>query len=145
MQSHVVPDWDHAFARFHVLAGPPESKSFELRLKAKALYRFCLLANPVVSRDGRRLGLQRESLQRQWLERKLRAAGAEVLSVDARDNGLQRSQKEDGSVQTHQAVRFEGVLRCVAPEALQEVVCRGIGPAKGYGFGLLSLALIRAV
>ena len=41
---------------------------------------------------------------------------------------------------THQAVRFEGVLQVVDPVAFQQTLRCGIGSAKGFGFGLLSLA-----
>ena len=35
---------------------------------------------------------------------------------------------------------FEGVLRVADPAALASAVENGLGSAKGYGFGLLSLA-----
>ena len=37
-------------------------------------------------------------------------------------------------------VRFDGVLAVTDPDALTGAVRQGIGPAKGFGFGLLSLA-----
>ena len=40
----------------------------------------------------------------------------------------------------HLAVRFEGVLQVVDPVAFQQTLRRGIGSAKGFGFGLLSIA-----
>ena len=37
-------------------------------------------------------------------------------------------------------VRFDGTLTVTDPDALADALRRGIGPAKAYGFGLLSLA-----
>jgi len=139
VQTSLAPDWHTAFGAFPVLAHEPEWKRFEPNLQPGTSYRFRLLANPVVCRNGQRLGLLREAEQRAWLDGKLGAAGAEVLSVEVRDCGLRRSRKGD-TVQTHQSVRFEGGLHCRDPERLLNAIRRGIGPAKGYGYGLLSLA-----
>jgi CRISPR system Cascade subunit CasE len=41
---------------------------------------------------------------------------------------------------THHAVRFDGLLVVTDPERLRHALRAGIGSAKGFGFGLLSLA-----
>jgi CRISPR system Cascade subunit CasE len=51
-----------------------------------------------------------------------------------------RSERSAQGGQTHVPVLFEGVLRVNDPAKLIEAVRNGIGSAKGYGFGLLSLA-----
>lgn len=38
---------------------------------------------------------------------------------------------------------FEGVLMCVDPDKLRAAIIDGIGPAKAFGFGLLSIAPVR--
>lgn len=43
----------------------------------------------------------------------------------------------------HFAVDFDGVLRVTDPQKFVEAVRCGIGPAKGFGFGLLSVAPLR--
>ncbi len=148
VQSTVAPKWGLAFGEdFPVLARPAESREYAPMLETGLRYRFRLLANPVVCRSqtgkdrGRRIGLLREDEQRAWLERKLTAVGLEPLDVTLRDMGMIKSHKGDGSpTQTHLAVRFDGVSRC-ADATLSSAACAsGIGPAKGYGFGLLSLA-----
>lgn len=143
VQSRTEPDWAASFGGLSVLAGEPEHKAFQPRLEAGRLYRFRLLANPTVKRDGRRLGLLREEDQRAWLARKLAEAGGELSGCVVVPQGFQRSRKnprEDDDAQTHLAVLFEGVLRVADPMRLTEALENGIGPAKGYGFGLLSLA-----
>ena len=41
---------------------------------------------------------------------------------------------------THVAVRFDGLLEVTDPVKFLETLRAGIGSAKGFGFGLLSLA-----
>ena len=144
VQSHVEPNWPFAFADLDVLRCPAEHKVFDLHLRPGSPYRFRLLANPTVKRNGNRLGLFKEDDQRAWLTRKIEDAGAKLVGYVAAPRGLQRCDKnpaKDEHVATHFAVLFEGVLQAQDPERLKAVVGSGIGSAKGYGFGLLSLAL----
>jgi CRISPR-associated protein Cas6/Cse3/CasE subtype I-E len=39
------------------------------------------------------------------------------------------------------AVQFDGLLEVEDPERFMAAIHQGIGPGKGFGFGLLSLAL----
>lgn len=149
VQSHVAPNWQLALADFAVLRCPPESKPFDLRLEAGRLYRFRLLANPTVKKKNDqgapyRLGLIQEADQIAWLTRKLADAGVTLASCVTMPRGLQHSDKnpaKDERAATHLAVLFEGVLQAQDPARLRAVVESGVGSAKGYGFGLLSLAL----
>jgi CRISPR system Cascade subunit CasE len=147
VQSTALPDWNKGFADFAVLRIEPETKSFDLDLVKDGLYRFRLLANPTVTRNGKRLGLLKEEDQHAWLLRQFGKAGAELLGYQLKDLGLQRAGKnpaKDSGFQTHLAVQFEGVLKAIDTERLAQAVKLGIGPAKGYGFGLLSLAIYRS-
>jgi len=143
VQSQRMPDWGRAFTDLEVLSTPPECKSLELHLEGAHRYRFRLLANPCVKRNEKRLGLLREDQQRAWLARKLGEAGAELVACRASPQGHMKSRKnpvKDEASQTHWAVLFEGILLARDPRRLGEAVASGVGPAKGYGFGLLSLA-----
>ena len=143
VQSQTEPNWGASFSGFSVLACSPEHKPFQPCLEAGRRYRFRLLANPTVKRDGKRLGLLREEDQRAWLVRKITDAGAELLGCTVSPHGLQRSGKnpyKEAAAQTHLAVLFEGVLRVTDPTLMTAAIENGIGAAKGYGFGLLSLA-----
>lgn len=142
VQSHTPPDWA-ILADLRVLAQLPEHKKIEPRVPAGRRYRFRLLANPTVKREGQRLSLFGTEAQQAWLGRKLAEAGAELLGAQASPLGLQRSSKgtaKNEGVQTHFAVLFDGWLEVKDPDKLRAAVETGIGPAKGYGFGLLSLA-----
>ena len=151
VQSQVQPAWTAAFNDFPVLLDAPESKPFDPTLQTGRLYRFRLLANPTVKRTfdlnggkhKKRLGLLKEADQIAWLKRKLEAAGAEVQDCLIIPQGFQRSRKsaaQEGGSQTHLAVLFEGLLTVKDPQRLSSALASGIGAAKGFGFGLLSLA-----
>ena len=146
VQSQRVPEWDAVFADLGVVDLPIETREYQVAPDRGAVYRFRLLANPTVTRvrpgekRGVRLGLLQEVDQRAWLRRKLEESGLVPADVAVKDLGLRRSQKSDGSSQTHQAVLYDGHGTCTEAGALMQAVTAGIGPAKGYGFGLLSIA-----
>lgn len=142
VQSRSQPDWAAAFAGLHVLQNV-EWKPFDLCFASGQVYAFRLLANPTVKRAGSRLGLLHEEDQLDWLARKMSTAGAVVLAGQVRSSHLQHSEKnlaKDSTAQTHLAVLYEGTLRASQPDLLTKAVENGVGSAKGYGFGLLSLA-----
>jgi CRISPR system Cascade subunit CasE len=154
VQSQNEPNWKKAFDDFPVLLRPSECKPFIPQLKAGYSYRFRLLANPTVKktidRDGEqkkaRLGLLYEDAQQDWLQRKIEAAGSKVLASRTLQRGFQHSRKnpaKDENYQTHIAVLFEGILHVNDASLLQNALETGVGSAKGFGFGLLSLAPAR--
>jgi CRISPR system Cascade subunit CasE len=132
----------------------PAVKSFDLGLNAGQRLAFRLRANPTVKKtvhaDGKedrktRLGLVREEDQLKWLDRKLEAAGASLVSArtsnDSRIKGERRQENEKQSL-SFLSVQFDGILQVKDPAALIEAIHAGIGSGKGLGFGLLSLAPI---
>ncbi len=143
VQSHLTPDFERAFGEFHVLAAPPEWKAFDPQLTPGEKYRFRLLANPTVRREGKRLGLFHEEEQYSWLARKLTEGGMHLLHCVVQPGGYQyasRGPAKEETLQTHLAVLFEGQLRVDDAQKAVLTMAGGIGAAKAYGFGLLSLA-----
>ncbi len=154
VQSQNEPDWKKAFDDFPVLLRTPECKPFMPQLKAGCSYRFRLLANPTIKktidREGEqkkaRLGLLNEEAQQNWLQRKIEAAGGKVIASRILPRGFQHSRKnpaKDENHQTHLAILFEGILKVNDASLLHAALETGIGSAKGFGFGLLSLAPAR--
>jgi CRISPR system Cascade subunit CasE len=155
VQSRDAPDWtwlaeDSARGYLLPINQPnPAIKPFELKLATGQTFKFRLRANPTVKRrfadsnDHKRVGLYEEGEQVQWLQRKASDAGFRILSVNVVREGQSAGRKsQDGQVHrlTLLAVRFDGLLQVIDPDALVEAVRTGIGSAKGLGFGLLSLA-----
>lgn len=154
VQTQTEPTWKDAFDDFLVLSCPPECKPFAPQLKTGCSYRFRLLANPTVKktvdRDGERrkarLGLLHEEAQLEWLQRKIEKAGSTVIASRIQPRGFQYSRKnpaKEENRQTHLAVLFEGILQIKDVALIQNAMEYGIGSAKGYGFGLLTLAPTR--
>jgi CRISPR system Cascade subunit CasE len=93
--------------------------------------------------NGIRLGLAKEEDQRNWLARKGTQCGFRVLSAQIVPEGLQVGHSgRGGEIRrlAHLAVRFEGVLQVTDADLMHQAVRNGVGSAKAFGFGLLSLA-----
>ncbi|OWY37338.1 type I-E CRISPR-associated protein Cas6/Cse3/CasE [Xenophilus sp. AP218F] len=102
-------------------------------------YRFRLLANPTVTREGKRYGLTDEEEQLAWLQRQLQKAGCVAQSV-MRTRSERWTVRKKGHVITVQAVGFEGVLAVDQVTLLQTAIRQGVGHAKSLGLGMLSVA-----
>ncbi len=90
---------------------------------------------------GKRVGLGREEEQENWLVRKGEQAGFYVARQGFRvvPEGKVMARKAGQNLQFH-SVRFEGVLEVTDPRRFLKTLRDGIGSAKAFGFGLLSLA-----
>lgn len=127
------------------------SKSFELNMPEGSQLRFLLVANPVktiVDEQGRldskgevkkcRVPLIREEEQVSWLQRKL--ADAALVSMVEIEKQLPLHFRKGGKPGKIQSYTFKGVLQVSNIPALATLLQQGIGPAKAFGCGLLSLA-----
>ncbi|MGW2404026.1 type I-E CRISPR-associated protein Cas6/Cse3/CasE [Streptomyces sp. NPDC001739] len=70
-------------------------------------------------------------------------AAGPAVTIISRDI-VRFNKHRDGPRVTLSTATFEGRLRVTDPDALRTTLLRGIGPAKGYGQGLLTLAPARA-
>ncbi|XXX78026.1 type I-E CRISPR-associated protein Cas6/Cse3/CasE [Sorangium sp. So ce134] len=134
------------------------------RIGAGESFRFRLRANPTrridtksgadgKRRNGRRVELRDDASRLDWLRRKAAAGGFELCGAE---DGTGASEvwvceerkligrKPDASgarrVLTLAPVLFEGRLRVTDADRFRAALAGGIGPAKAYGFGLLSIA-----
>ena len=152
VQSNLAPRWEAA-EEWWGEAFSFATKPWEPAFQANQMLRFRLRANPTVKRNGKRHALYREEDQLAWLQRKLEAAGAHPQSVDPAPEGNVSAQKLLSSPSEQHprekqrltlfSVLFNGRLTVADPEPFAEALARGIGPAKGLGFGLLSVAPVR--
>jgi CRISPR system Cascade subunit CasE len=138
---------EHAAPEIRLLA----TRSYQPRLRRGQALRFRLTGNPVKTikdEKGRRnakdevkacrVPLVKEEQQLEWLHRKLHAsARIEVASVLAIRPLYFRKGGRAGKIVT---VTFDGVLEVLGPEHLWRQLQDGVGPAKGFGCGLLSIA-----
>lgn len=170
VQSDSAPDWQPLLKRYPGYVTPsPDSDLDPISTMERHLsfhpgqrLKFRLRANPTrkIKSDGRkngqRLGLTTPDEQRAWLERKASDAthpnGFRLIHFDTIPDPAARRQRvaprttDDQGVatatqsRTHVAVLFEGILEVTDPEQLQHTLRAGIGSAKAFGFGLLSVA-----
>jgi CRISPR system Cascade subunit CasE len=133
-------------------------REFVLNIQNGQCLRFRLRANPIktikdsskgtVEKKGKtftktvRVPLLHEEQQQTWLERKLRDfAQLETLIIQPEPVLYFRKAKESrcGKIQT---VLFDGSLKVSDAEEFIQQITQGIGPAKAFGCGLLSVARI---
>ncbi len=133
-------------------------REFALNVPNGQRLRFRLRANPIktikdsskgtVEKKGKtftktvRVPLLHEEQQQAWLERKLQDfARLETLIIQPEPVTYFRKPKEGrgGKIQT---VLFDGVMTVTDSTAFAMQVAEGIGPAKAFGCGLLSIARI---
>jgi CRISPR system Cascade subunit CasE len=148
VQSRDKPDWTAMNSTGDFLVEQPRCKSFEPPVSSGMLLYFRLRTNPSVKRDGKRLGIIKEEEQATWLRRKARENGFEVLSLTVIPEGIVRDSMADQTGARHKlsllSTRFEGILRVTDSQAFRQALEKGIGSAKGLGFGLLSIAPVRS-
>jgi CRISPR system Cascade subunit CasE len=120
------------------------------RIREDDAMRFRLLANPVrrLTENGVKkiVAHQTPEYQRAWLYSKARKCGFLLQdgAFDAVSEGWKRFRKADGSFVEIKTVVFEGVLTVTDATALRDALTDGIGRAKAYGCGLLTLARVNA-
>lgn len=142
VQSVKLPDWSRLADLPHYLLSA-ESKPFSVSVPPGRKLRFRLRANPTVKRGGKRHALVKHEDQVGWLLRKGEPGGFRPVDVAVRRAVRQTSWRADAEKKrrvTQVAVLFEGVLQVTDPQTFAETIAAGIGPAKAFGFGLLSVA-----
>jgi len=169
VQSRVEPDWSRLPAPDYALRLPgqenPSVKPIDAAydaIVAGDVLRFRLRANPTRRLDARRVSSETDHLAGKrvalltdderltWLRRKAETVGIDLLAVRQAPDVLDVLVAPGGVVTGRRpgsarglafaAVRFDGHLRVTDPAALRRAIEDGIGPAKAYGFGLLSVA-----
>jgi CRISPR system Cascade subunit CasE len=143
VQSKTLPDWSQLSAADSYLTELPKMTEFSPSVRKGQRLAFRLLANPTVKRDGKRVGLYKEEEQLQWLNRKAKDNGFRILSAVPTSQGKVMSKTAKGEETVLLAVRFDGALEVTDPDLFTEALESGIGSAKGFGFGLLSIAPLR--
>jgi CRISPR system Cascade subunit CasE len=158
------PDFTHLVEQ----AGWPTLPTWQTRdyepflkaLQAGQRWSFRLTANPTRARpvveggDSKRFGHVTVAQQQAWLVARAEASGFNLPLLSGADgvkrpeNGLivrdrstARFRRGPGTVTLARAT-FEGALVIHDPDLLRRTLVAGIGPAKAYGCGLLTLAAL---
>lgn len=170
VQSNAMPDWSALPSGY--LAPPLDARGNPAvrpiedeigRVRQGMRLRFRLRANPTkrisernAEQDarwhGKRIELRRAPDQLAWLERKAVAGGFRLLGVEVADapplpdvrigDAPKQYGRRAGERLSFGVALFEGRLEVVDAARFGETLRGGIGSAKAYGFGLLSIALL---
>lgn len=147
-----------------------ETKPFEPAIEADDRLRFLLRANPVVTREGKRHdvvmdrkrelkegGGPRDKWPNQaqivqecgsaWLRKRAESHGFEVDETTLRVDGYatHRLRRRGGAEVRFSSCDFAGLLQVTEPAVFLKCLAQGLGPAKGFGCGLLLCARAAAV
>lgn len=128
-----------------------ESPSRSYRLRPGDLLRFRLRANPTKkiqdgSRNGKRKRIEPTFHEHcSWLAGKLGGASDSPISVESFVTGWvygcgSKYETKSDKPMRWWSVLFEGSFRAGDTQVLKSLLESGIGPAKAFGFGLLSVA-----
>jgi len=154
VQSAIEPNWEYAFHNsWHLLAADPSVKPWIPSFTVDQRLRFRLRANTVrriasstPGKDGPRVPvLPTQEHLHGWLARRARRAGFELAELSAVVPGYLYVNKsgEKGAGLRMRSVLFDGTLTVRDTGALLKAITSGVGPAKAFGFGLLSVAPVR--
>ncbi len=161
VQSRVEPNWRLLPADYLLTAGGnpacKEVDQFYAALRAGQVLQFRLRANPTKKidtktlsdgrrRNGKRVELRTVEEQLAWLQRKGEAGGFVPLQAATRPDKVAGARPTDaggGAGLTFGSVVLDGVLRVADADRFRETLIQGVGGARAFGFGLLSVAPAR--
>ena len=126
-----------------------EGQILRFRLRANASRKVDTKSGPDGRRrNGRRVPLRLDAERIDWLRRKGEQSGFRLVEGNAFHGSpavsMSSGEKETGRsgrrILTIESVQFDGLLEVMDADRFRLAICAGIGPAKPYGCGLLSIA-----
>lgn len=139
IQSQTYPEWECVVRiENNYLCEEPQIREAIATVQQDHHTRFRLQANPTVKRDGKRHAIYAEDELRKWLHRKGEQHG---FSIDDRHIQIIKIGNKYGKKrqQIWHAVQFDGLLSVTNPTEFTQALTHGVGSAKAFGFGLLSI------
>jgi CRISPR system Cascade subunit CasE len=126
---------------------------FLARIAAGQRWAFRIMANPVHTVTergvGKRVGHVTAAQQQRWFLGKTESAGFAVSSTADEESGVLVSHRDNRTFRRGDATvtlttaQFDGRLEVLNASKLRHVLTHGLGKAKGYGCGLLTLAPVQ--
>jgi len=147
-QSQTEPNWAGLPDGYALEVHGPKVFNLKDKLAAGQMFGFRLRANPTKRMGksaerqdtiGKRVGIYEEEDQLKWLTRKGEQHGFKVLRAQIEKDQVLTGHKKEHAMKWL-SVQFNGVIEVQDPTELHNAIAYGIGTAKGYGFGLLSLS-----
>ncbi len=115
------------------------TKDFNPKLQDHQELKFYLRANPTVKQNKKRHCLVLEEDLIGWIRRKGEAHGFFPESISLRNKMRYKSYPKEKPPISHWGIDFEGILLIRDLSLFVEALRNGLGSAKAFGFGLLSV------
>ena len=143
VQTHARPQWDVVLERNPDYAdvASDSPKFYAPSLWVDQRVRFRLKANVSVKREGKRHALHMPEQKMAWLSRQAETHGFALDGVMIVATERLRARKNSHQISLDATV-FEGAMRVVDPNQASNALSHGIGHAKAFGLGLMSIAPI---
>ena len=123
--------------------GAIESKMIPDNLLEHENYGFEVTVNPTIrdSKSGKTLAIRGSQNLLQWFTKKAPSLGFEIHAdtLEVRHAGVQIFDLGEGKTVTHNNATFVGKLKVTDRGKFRESFHKGIGRAKGFGFGLFQI------
>ena len=123
--------------------GDIQTKPYVMAYKNGQAFSFRMRANPTIRKmaTGKNDPIRSEEGLIQWITRKAKDNGFDVQEVMVNIEKIRVSYKGDNK-QTHHSVLFNGVGVVTDTDKFQKSLMNGIGRAKSYGFGMMSVKVL---
>jgi len=145
---NIMPIWSNLTVKQNYFLTEPKTKQIQLKQLPITTYLFKLTANPTIKRNGKRYALYKENDQIQWLIKKGIQHGFKPIYLNCSNFTIGNKSKTKNLTQQqlrksdiyHFGVNYTGAIQITDPEKALNALLNGIGPAKAFGFGLLTIA-----
>lgn len=159
VQSSIAPDWSRLPSGYEVPEAPKNvadayvrasavGRRLRFRLRANATRKIGTKTVDGVRSNGTRVPLRQVDELAQWLARQADQHGFRLASgvptVQVRPGHVVRGHRT-GQIITVEAAMFDGLIEVADAGRFLAALESGIGPAKSYGCGLLSVAPVGAM
>jgi len=104
---------------------------------------FQMLLNPIDSYQGKKRPILKLADVSKWIVKKAMKNGFEIKTIDGlvKMGAITGKKIKNGKTEllTHNAVDVRGTLEVTDANLFYEALCSGVGPGKGYGFGVIEV------
>ena len=106
-------------------------------IKSGSIIHFNCKVQPTLKHHGKRKLIRDEEQRRYWIDRKMKSAGAEILSCLETDRATSVfKHSTEGKIETFV---YSGALQVLDVDKFLKAYQKGIGPGKAYGCGMMIL------
>ncbi|MBN2763277.1 MAG: type I-E CRISPR-associated protein Cas6/Cse3/CasE, partial [Bacteroidales bacterium] len=137
--SELAPDLNKLPDNYVVSCQQLDYKSKIQHLNNGDKLKFLLRANPTKKVDKKRISIIKYDDRVKWLIHKAENHGFKVIDVNVSGEGAKSSPSKQSHQLTFNSVVYNGILEIVEIVQFKQTLFNGIGSAKAFGFGLITI------